>query len=98
MDILTTRVLTYANEGGIATQFILTIFVPQLDTESWKCGFAFPRWFHRENSEFWGGDFLQALLICLQMVPSYLRLAPLPNRAQWQGMHHCGLPSRAEQP
>ena len=98
MDTLTTRVLSYADEGGHATDLVLTIFVPQSVDDAWKCGFSLPEPFRRKNAESYGVDFIQALLLCLQIVPSYLRLTPLLNRAHWQGMVHCGLPSHADLP
>lgn len=98
MDILTTRVLSYADEEGHETDLVLTIFVPHEVDGSWRCGFTFSPALQGKYVEFVGVDFLQALLICLGIVPQYLRLAPLPHRAHWQGIHHCGLPSHAVRP
>jgi len=98
MDILTTRVLSYTDKSGQAMDLVVTIFAPRCVDNVWKCGFTLPDPFRRKNPEMHGVDFLQALLLCLEIVPSYLRLTPLPNKAHWQGMHHCGFPSRAEQP
>lgn len=52
----------------------------------------------QQSVELCGFDYLQALLICLEIVPQYLHLAPLPSQAQWEGMHHFGLPFYAERP
>ena len=57
MDILTTRVLNYADESGGARDLVLTIFVPYDADGSWKCGFALPAVFRRKGTELYGVDF-----------------------------------------
>lgn len=98
MDVLTTRLLTYLDEAGRANDLVLTIFAPWDAGDVWKCGFAFPDADRQRRVEICGVDYIQALLLCLEIVPQYLRLARLPSRARWHGMPHCGLPSHAERP
>lgn len=98
MDILTTRLLNYLDEVGSAKDLVLTIFAPQSVDGAWKCGFLLPDPFRRKNVESYGVDYIQALILCLQIVPSYLRLCPVAKRLHWHGMRHFGLPNHAERP
>jgi hypothetical protein len=63
MDVLTTRVLGYPDESGVARELVLTVFVPfKAGGESWKCGFTFGP---PENAPIRygvGADLIEALL------------------------------------
>jgi hypothetical protein len=98
MDVLTTRTLGYTDPTGTAREVVVTVFVPyEIGEAYWRCKYLFSPPFDRENVDMAGADFLQALLLCLAIVPHALRLE-LRTRAHWQGMRDCGLPRSAENP
>ncbi len=99
MDVLTTRNLAYLHESGKESEVSVTVFVPVMtEKDDWKCEFQLIPPNIRKVAHAYGVDFLQALLLCLEILPSYLRLTPRPSQAHWQGMPHCGFPSHVEQP
>lgn len=103
MDVLTTREIQYSDDNGDERNVVLTIYspYPRVDKRGWHVDLAFGPPLVRLNGKTTsssGVDFIQSFLGAVDIAHSYLLGPTLRKRAHWQGVKHCGLPSRSERP
>jgi hypothetical protein len=97
MDVLTTRVLSYPDKNGDEKELALTVFMPFKAAE-WRCCFIFDPPLIRRVVYGAGIDFIQAFVESLKVARIWFENTAPFDRAHWQGVPGCGLPSRGEKP